>query len=148
MGYNIHWPLNFSSARYCFWQSWNCHWQIWKTNCVWCTTLEVGVEIRNILKFSMVGMLVPLKRGRWHSPSPNWQEKYHLYTTYILPSGGFYNPYHLLGEQETTLEIQDLLISKETMIQSYNTGIHYVISPIPSGIQNSKAVSVWYAQRI
>ena len=19
---------------------------------------------------------------RWHSPSPNWQEKYHLYTTY------------------------------------------------------------------
>ena len=24
---------------------------------------------------------------RWHSPSPNWQEKYHLYTTYILPSG-------------------------------------------------------------
>ena len=27
--------------------------------------------------------LVPLKGGRWwHSPSPNWQEKYHLYTTY------------------------------------------------------------------
>ena len=27
--------------------------------------------------------MVPLKGGRWHSPSPNWQEKYHLYTTYI-----------------------------------------------------------------
>ena len=26
--------------------------------------------------------LVPLKGGRWHSPSPNWQEKYHLYTIY------------------------------------------------------------------
>ena len=26
--------------------------------------------------------LVPVKGGRWHSPSPNWQEKCHLYTTY------------------------------------------------------------------
>ena len=27
--------------------------------------------------------LVPPNRwDRWHSPSPNWQEKYHLYTTY------------------------------------------------------------------
>ena len=30
---------------------------------------------------------------------------YHLYTTYILLSGGLYNPYHLLGEPETTVEI-------------------------------------------
>ena len=29
---------------------------------------------------------------------------YHLYTTYILPSGGLYNPYHLLGEPETTID--------------------------------------------
>ena len=29
---------------------------------------------------------------------------YHLYTTYILPSRGLYNPYHLLGEPETTIE--------------------------------------------
>ena len=43
--------------------------------------------------------LVPLKRGRWHIIP-----QYHLYTTYILPSGGLYNPYHLLGEQETTIE--------------------------------------------
>ena len=41
---------------------------------------------------------------RWHSPSPNWQEKYHLYTTYILPSEGLYATYHLLGEPETTIE--------------------------------------------
>ena len=43
--------------------------------------------------------------GRWHSPSPNWQEKYHLYTTYILPSGGLYATYHLLGEPETTIDL-------------------------------------------
>ena len=24
----------------------------------------------------------PKRWDRWHSPSPNWQEKYHLYTTY------------------------------------------------------------------
>ena len=51
--------------------------------------------------------LVPLKGGRWHSPSPNWQYIpliYHLYTTYILPSGGLYNPYHLLGEPETAID--------------------------------------------
>ena len=29
---------------------------------------------------------------------------YHLYTTYILPSGGLYNPYHLLGEPETAID--------------------------------------------
>ena len=30
---------------------------------------------------------------------------YHLYTTYILPSGGLYATYHLLGEPETTIEV-------------------------------------------
>ena len=29
---------------------------------------------------------------------------YHLYTTYILPSGGLYATYHLLREPETTIE--------------------------------------------
>ena len=29
---------------------------------------------------------------------------YHLYTTYILPSGRLYATYHLLGEPETTIE--------------------------------------------
>ena len=30
---------------------------------------------------------------------------YHLYTTYILPSRGLYNPYHLLPEPEKSIEI-------------------------------------------
>ena len=48
----------------------------------------------------------PKRWDRWHSPSPNWQEKYHLYTTYILPSGGLYatDP-TLLGEPETTIDV-------------------------------------------
>ena len=29
---------------------------------------------------------------------------YHLYTTYILPSGWLYGTYHLLGAPETTIE--------------------------------------------
>ena len=43
--------------------------------------------------------------GRWHSPSPNWQEKYHLYTTYSpCLLGGLYATYHLLGEPETNFD--------------------------------------------
>ena len=45
---------------------------------------------------------------------------YHLYTTYILPSGGLYATYHLLWEPETTID---------KMLESYqydltNSGIH------------------------
>ena len=43
--------------------------------------------------------LVRLKGGRWHIIP-----QLAVYTTYILPSGGLYNPYHLLGEPETTIE--------------------------------------------
>ena len=43
--------------------------------------------------------LVPLKGGRWHIIP-----QLALYTTYILPSGGLYATYHLLGEPETTIE--------------------------------------------
>ncbi len=53
---------------------------------------------------SMVVSGSPKRWDRWHSPSPNWQEKCHLYTTYILPSGGLYNPYQGLGEPETTID--------------------------------------------
>ena len=53
---------------------------------------------------SMVVSGSPKRWDRWHSPSPNWQEKYHLYTTYILPSGRLYATYHLLGEPETTID--------------------------------------------
>ena len=44
--------------------------------------------------------LVPLKGGRWHIIP-----QLAVYTTYILPSGGLYNPYHRLGEPETTVEV-------------------------------------------
>ena len=38
---------------------------------------------RNTIWFNGCFMLflVPVKDGRWHSLSPNWQEKYHVYTT-------------------------------------------------------------------
>ena len=32
--------------------------------------------------------LFPVKGGRWHIIPLCWQEKYHLYTTYMLPSSG------------------------------------------------------------
>ena len=50
----------------------------------------------------MVVEMVPLKGGRWHIIP-----QLAVYTTYILPSGGFYNPYHLLGEPETTIDMTD-----------------------------------------
>ena len=56
---------------------------------------------------------------RWHSPSPNWQEKYHLYTTYMLPSGGLYATYHLLREP-----------ASQPLIWVYNTKITQV-GPVP-----------------
>ena len=34
---------------------------------------------------------------------------YHLYTTYILPSGGLYATHHLLREPETTIELTSVL---------------------------------------
>ena len=43
--------------------------------------------------------LVPLKGGR-----PPIGSIYHLYNTYILPSGGLYATYNLLREPETTVE--------------------------------------------
>ena len=42
--------------------------------------------------------LVPLKGGRWHIIP-----QLAVYTTYILPFGGLYATYHLLGEPETTI---------------------------------------------
>ena len=43
--------------------------------------------------------LVPLKGGRWHIIP-----QLAVYTTYILPSGGLYATYHLVGEPETTID--------------------------------------------
>ncbi len=42
------------------------------------------------------------KRGGIYSP--NWQYIPLIYTTYILPSRGLYNPYRLLPEPETSIE--------------------------------------------
>ena len=44
-----------------------------------------------------------------------------LYTTYILPSGGLYATYHLLGEPETTIDVlgfsSDLFGIVEVMVK-------------------------------
>ena len=44
---------------------------------------------------------------RWHSPSPNWQEKCHLFTTYspCLLGGPICYRSHLLREPETTIDL-------------------------------------------
>ena len=54
--------------------------------------------------------LVPLKGGIGGIVHPPIGSIYHLYTTYILLSGGLYNPYHLLGEPETTVDLWESLI--------------------------------------
>ena len=41
---------------------------------------------------------------------------YHLYTTYILPSGGLYATYHLLGKPETTIDVKGGTVDGEPMV--------------------------------
>ena len=65
--------------------------------------LQMGLKRQTI--YSMLVFGSRKRWDRWHSPSPNWQEKCHLYTTYILPSEGLYATYHLLREPETTIDI-------------------------------------------
>ena len=48
---------------------------------------------------------------------------YHLYTTYILPFGGLYATYHLLGEPETTIEY---VYSKQDMFIPSNLQWMYI----------------------
>ena len=60
---------------------------------------EVG-HVRPGYQIDQWLFLVPLKGGRWHIIP-----QLAVYTTYILPSGGLYNPYHLLREPETTIEL-------------------------------------------
>ena len=53
---------------------------------------------------------------------------YHLYTTYILPSGGLYATYHLLREPETTIEmLLCYLYKRDTFIRE--TPTHGYTSP-------------------
>ncbi len=57
-------------------------------------------------KFFPIGLssqwlfLVPLKGGMDYIIP-----QLAVYTTYILPSGGLYNPYHLLGEPEAAIDL-------------------------------------------
>ena len=54
---------------------------------------------------------------------------YHLYTTYILPSRGLYNPYHLLPEPEKSIDLKPIskivssdsihLPQRETSMRNY-----------------------------
>ena len=53
---------------------------------------------------SMVVSGSPKKGGIGGIVHPPIGSIYHLYTTYILPSGGLYATYHLLGEPETTID--------------------------------------------
>ena len=48
--------------------------------------------------------------------SPPIGSIYHLYTTYILPSGGLYNLYHLLGEPETTIDHSSCPFPKDSLL--------------------------------
>ena len=50
-------------------------------------------------EFSQWLFLVPVKGGRWHIIP-----QLAVYTTYTLPSGGFYATYHLLREPETAID--------------------------------------------
>ena len=57
---------------------------------------------------------------------------YHLYTTYILPSGGLHNPYHLLWEPETTIEyLEDY--NKWLITMVIISPLAGVVGPLPNG---------------
>ncbi len=63
------------------------HWLPWLweeaagTSNFWRLT-QLNVEPWILIIIDQWLFLVHLRGGRWHSPSPNWQERYHLYTTY------------------------------------------------------------------
>ena len=58
--------------------------------------------------------LVPIKGGIGGIVHPPIGSIYHVYTTYILPSRGLYNPYHLLPETEKSIE--KMLIGKYPLV--------------------------------
>ena len=63
---------------------------------------QINKGLKKNIPSSQWLFLVPLKGGRWHIVPIG--SIYHLYTTYILPSGGLSAAYHLLGEPETTID--------------------------------------------
>ncbi len=62
-----------------------------------------------LIVFSMDFSGSPKRWDRFYSPSPNWQEKYHLYNYIPLIVlafvWGLYATYHPLREPETTIEL-------------------------------------------
>ena len=88
--------------------------------------------------------LVPLTGGRSHIIPPIGSI-YHLYTTYILPSGGLYATYHLLGEPETTIDsgfMNDLNLTCTSYFpigwfkyQLNHTGFQEMVFPSPDGAE-------------
>ena len=40
---------------------------------------------------------------------------YHLYTTYILPSRGLYNPYHPLQEPEKSIDLTQQIFVRQAL---------------------------------
>ena len=52
---------------------------------------------------------------------------HHLYTTYILPSGGLYATYHLLREPDTTIDQWMRLLQCTAMTSGNLRGLHLSI---------------------
>ena len=66
-----------------------------------------GFPLNGVNVSSMVVFGSRKRWDRWHSPSPNWQEKYHLYTTYSpCLLGGYMLPTTFYGNQKQPLNIQ------------------------------------------
>ena len=72
-----------------------------RSNC-WTIQSTHQVEIHILICPNQWLFLVPLKGGIGGIVNPPIGRKN---TTYILPSGGLYNPYHRLGEPETTIDL-------------------------------------------
>ena len=58
------------------------------------------LKVLDVYRFLLFQKVLTLKGGRWHIIP-----KLAVYTTYILPPGGLYATYHLIGEPETTIEL-------------------------------------------
>ena len=62
---------------------------------------------------------------------------YHLYTAYILPFGGLYATYHLLGEPETTIELNIIFILWYFVwILEHRPGLYHSQSPEAQGFMH------------
>ena len=69
---------------------------------------------------------------------------YHLYTTYILPIGWLYIPYHLLGEAETTIDVLHVLAQR----RDYGVPSDARMHPSISNSGSSSHLCWWGRRRI